>query len=74
MNRESDQAYFERRAREERDKAENAPDPMSYRLHLNFAREYERRVQAAYRDGADRDAESDPGIAAPELVRQPGDD
>lgn len=43
MDREDDLAYFERRAREERDKAESARDPIGYRLHTQFAREYERR-------------------------------
>ena len=40
--------YFLRRAREERDKAENAPDPRSYRLHLELAREYEIRARHAW--------------------------
>jgi hypothetical protein len=44
MNRESDLDYFARRAREEREKAENAPDPPRYRKHLDFAHAYERRV------------------------------
>ena len=50
MNRENDIAYFERRVREERSKAENAPDPIGYRLHTNFAREYERRLNIMYRE------------------------
>ena len=50
MNRDSDIVYYERRVREERDKAENAPDPIGYRLHTNFAREYERRLRVLYRD------------------------
>ncbi len=44
MNRESDRAYFARRAREERERAENAPDPPRYRKHLDFAHAYERRI------------------------------
>jgi len=44
MKRESDRAYLERRAREEREKAENASDPIGYRTHLEFARAYERRI------------------------------
>lgn len=40
--------YFARRAREEREKAENAPDPRSYRLHLELAREYETRARHAH--------------------------
>jgi hypothetical protein len=51
MNRESDRAYFERRAREEREKAENAADPAGYRLHTDFAREYERRLLVMPQDG-----------------------
>jgi hypothetical protein len=39
--------YFERRAREEREKAENAADPRSYKLHLELAREYETRARHA---------------------------
>ena len=50
MNRESDRAYFERRAREEREKAEAAADPAGYRLHTDFAREYERRLLAMPHD------------------------
>lgn len=44
MNRESNVAYFARRAREERERAENAPDPLRYRKHLDFAHAYERCV------------------------------
>ena len=50
MQREDDLSYFERRAHEERARAENAPDPMRYRLHTDFAREYERRVQHLVQD------------------------
>lgn len=41
---ETDQAYYARRAREERQKSENAADPATYRTHLEFARHYERRA------------------------------
>lgn len=51
MNRESDVDYFARRAREEREKAENAPDPPRYRKHLDFAYAYERRVAILCREG-----------------------
>ena len=47
MNRESDIAYLQRRAGEERAKAENATDPASYRAHVELARAYERRLIAA---------------------------
>ncbi|MEP9359971.1 hypothetical protein [Sphingomonas sp. KR3-1] len=46
MQRETDLAYFARRATEEREKAENAKDPAGYRMHMDFAREYERKVQS----------------------------
>lgn len=46
MPSESDRAYFERRAIEERSRAANAADPASYRIHTEFAREYERRLQS----------------------------
>jgi hypothetical protein len=40
--------YFARRAREEREKAENASNPAIYKAHLELAREYERRaIQAS---------------------------
>ena len=35
MERETDLAYFQRRVREERAKAENASDPIGYRLHTD---------------------------------------
>jgi hypothetical protein len=41
---EDDLSYFERRVREEREKAEHAQTPLTYRLHTEFARTYERRV------------------------------
>jgi hypothetical protein len=44
MPAEDDRSYFERRAEEERAKAEQAPDPVTYRLHIEFARAYERRL------------------------------
>jgi hypothetical protein len=50
MNRESDVDYFARRAREEREKAANAPDPPRYRKHLDFAHAYERRVLTLRRE------------------------
>lgn len=49
MEREPDLAYFERRAREERRKAETANDPLSYRLHTDFARAYVRKVMQGWR-------------------------
>lgn len=41
---ESEIQYLGRRAEEEREKAERAGDPATYRLHVEFAREYERRL------------------------------
>lgn len=43
MHTEDDATYFLRRAQQERLKAEQATDPVSYKLHLEMAREYERR-------------------------------
>ena len=42
--RERDEAYYARRAIEERQKSEQASDPASYRVHLEMARQYERRA------------------------------
>ena len=50
MERESDRAYLDRRAHEERVKAENASDPIGYRTHLEFARAYERRIATGAQD------------------------
>lgn len=38
--------YLERRARQERESADRAADPCSYRSHTELAREYERRLLA----------------------------
>lgn len=46
MIKESDIEYLSRRVEEERDKAEHARDPSSYRAHTEFARAYERKLQA----------------------------
>jgi hypothetical protein len=45
MDRESDRDYLEKRAREERARAENAGDPCACKTHLNLARAYERRLK-----------------------------
>lgn len=45
MTTEKDIEYLSRRIEEEREKAEHAHDPASYRIHTEFAREYERRLQ-----------------------------
>ncbi len=44
MTFESDQAYLERRARQERDLAEKAADPCAYKTHTELARQYELRL------------------------------
>lgn len=44
MPQEDGAEYFMRRAREERERAENAPGPASYRSHLELARLYEQRA------------------------------
>jgi hypothetical protein len=44
--REDDQSYFERRARDCRNKAELAGDPSVQQTHLQFATVYERRARA----------------------------
>jgi len=46
MTRESDIEYLSRRIEEEREKAERADDPAGYRIHTEFARTYERKLQA----------------------------
>ena len=46
MTREADIDYLSRRAEEEREKAEHASDPASYRVHTEFARHYERELLA----------------------------
>lgn len=50
MTVESDIEYLSRRIEEEREKAEHAHDPAGYRIHTDFAREYERRLQALIAD------------------------
>lgn len=52
MGREPDLIHLERRAQEERKKAENAADPVAYRLHTEVARAYERAVLSRIRAGA----------------------
>lgn len=49
VEREDDAVYFERRAREERAKAENAADPIAGKLHAEFAKHYERRLAGPLR-------------------------
>ncbi|MFS2108649.1 hypothetical protein ACCC88_03100 [Sphingomonas sp. Sphisp140] len=46
MAKENDIEYLSRRVEEERDRAEHARDPSSYRAHTEFARAYERKLQA----------------------------
>lgn len=41
---ERDEVYYARRASEERMRSQNANDPVSYKAHLELAREYERRA------------------------------
>ena len=50
----ADMEFLERRAREERRRAETAPDPKSYRVHLERARQYERRILSGADDGLAR--------------------
>lgn len=40
-----DLAYFARRAKQERERAEVAPEPAARRVHLELADEYDRRAQ-----------------------------
>jgi hypothetical protein len=53
---ETDIAYWIRRAGEEREKAELASNPAGYRIHTEFARLYERKVQQliAFRSVSDQ--------------------
>lgn len=51
MTKENDVDYLSRRIEEERDKAERAADPSAYRAHTEFAREYERKLQALIATG-----------------------
>jgi len=46
MTKENDIEYLSRRVEEEREMAERAGDPASYRVHTDFAREYERKLLA----------------------------
>lgn len=46
MPRESDLAYYQRRAREERDLSHNCPSPSALAAHRAMAEAYERKVQA----------------------------
>lgn len=46
MTTEKEIEYLSSRIEEERDKAEHASDPSSYRAHTEFARAYERKLQA----------------------------
>jgi len=45
MNTEDDRAYFDRRARQERLRAEATEEPFLKRAHLRMAEAYERRVR-----------------------------
>ncbi|MDQ0249206.1 hypothetical protein J2W22_001253 [Sphingomonas kyeonggiensis] len=42
----SDIEYFSRRVEEEREKAERAGEPATYRIHTEFARHYERKLRS----------------------------
>lgn len=46
MTFESDRRYLERRARQEREMAEQAADPCAYRTHAELAWQYERQLAA----------------------------
>ncbi len=48
MYSEGDRAYFDRRLRQERDRAQKAADPVAYRLHTELARQYEIRLSSQY--------------------------
>lgn len=52
MTKAKDIEYISRRVEEERDKAERADDPASYRIHTEFARAYERKLQALIASGS----------------------
>ena len=49
MPSEDDRTYFARRAREERAKAEQANEPIGYKVHTEMARQYERRILTVLR-------------------------
>ncbi|MBC9031103.1 hypothetical protein IAG41_01735 [Sphingomonas sp. JC676] len=49
MPTEDDRTYFERRARQERARAEQASNPISYKLHTEMARRYEQRLESEMR-------------------------
>lgn len=51
MTKEKDIEYISRRVEEEREKAERADDPASYRIHTEFARAYERKLLALMPSG-----------------------
>lgn len=51
MTKEKDIEYISRRVEEEREKAERADDPASYRIHTEFARAYERKLLALIASG-----------------------
>lgn len=57
MTHESDRAYLEKRAREERQQAERSSDPCAYKTHLELARQYERRLTALLQHGGEEAAE-----------------
>lgn len=44
MNREDDQIYYQRRARQERERAEHAADKAIGSVHRRLAAEYERLI------------------------------
>lgn len=50
---ETDIAYWARRVEEERSRAEQADDPSGYRIHTEFARAYERKLQSLVVGGAE---------------------
>jgi len=52
MTKEKDIEYISRRVEEEREKAERADDPASYRIHTEFARAYERKLFALITSGS----------------------
>jgi len=49
MPTEDERAYFERRARDERKRAEQANNPIAYKLHTELARRYEQRLRSEMR-------------------------
>jgi hypothetical protein len=44
MNRDDDQIYYQRRARQERERAERSSDSAISSVHRKLASEYERRI------------------------------